>query len=61
MAGGRADAVQPHPLVAIARYGEGGAGDPFGIQAIGHALGGILPHRQRARQRFGCEFIAETR
>ena len=42
------------------RRGEGGAGELFGIQAVGAALRRIAAARQRAGQRLGGKLVAES-
>src|SRR5258705_12901405 len=45
----------------MARRGERGAGDRFGVEAVRHLLRRVLPDRQRARQRLAGELVAEAR
>jgi hypothetical protein len=58
--GRRADPVQPGAAVVAARGGEGGAGNLFGVQAVGHALRRVAVRGQGAGQGFGGEFVAEA-
>lgn len=48
MLGRRRDAVQPGAPGLAASHGEGGAGEQFGVQAVGRFLRGVLADRQGA-------------
>ena len=56
----RPDPIQPGAFIAAARRRERRAGQLFGVKPIGAALRRIAPDRQRARQRFGLEAVAEA-
>jgi hypothetical protein len=56
----RADPVQPAAAVFPARRGERSAAQLFRIQAMGHALRGVLALRQCPRDRLGGELVAEA-
>ena len=56
----RPDPIQPRAFIAAARRRERRAGQLFGVKPIGAALRRIASHRQRARQRFGLETVAEA-
>ena len=55
------DAIDPGAPVEGARRGEGRATELLGIEAEGNLLRRVLPHRQRACDRFGGKLVAETR
>src|SRR5579871_4359194 len=57
----RADAVQPRPLVTLARRRERRAAQLFRVEAVGASLRRIAPERQCAGESLGFESIAETR
>ena len=44
----------------MARRGERGAGDLFGVETVRDILRGVLAERQRAGDGFGREFVAEA-
>ncbi|KAG1450372.1 hypothetical protein G6F57_016420 [Rhizopus arrhizus] len=56
----RAYPVQPAAAIAAARRGKRGAGQLFGVQAVGHLLRRVLPDRQCTGHGLGGEFVAET-
>ena len=60
MLDGRADAVQPRPLVGGAGGGERRAADLLGIEAVGAVLRRVPANRQRPRQSLRLEAVAEA-
>src|SRR4249919_647416 len=56
----RADAVQPAAMIGMARRGERGTAHLLRVQPVRDALRRIASDRQRAGDRLGREFVAET-
>jgi hypothetical protein len=56
----RADAVEPGALVGGLRRGERRAGNLLGVKPVVHLLRRIPADRQRTRQGFGFEAVAES-
>src|SRR5690606_5790717 len=60
MLGARPHAVEPAAPVLGARRGEGGAAQLLGVAAVGRSLRRAASDRQRSRDRFGRDMVAEA-